>query len=459
MSGPTRILRRLSRARSLRGEFARVLRLEAAAERASQCPLVQYQRDPVAYVRQRLKVSVMFPHQEAILRAVARAVHGERNPATGKPYAPRVCVRSGQKSGKTKTVIWLALWFYECFGDCEVLMCAAIEEQTRGVLWKELLNTLALAEKSGVLIDGDPSRSPSTGMVSTDGARRIRSISGRQVEALAGVSGRQLMIVDEASHLPQGKAEAFIGNQMGAGRGEQGGCVVLISNPTANEGPFFDAFNAMQEYWQGYHVDCVEVARWQEETGNRIPFTTNREKIDEAREMWGEDSAFFQWRVRGNFLRNETGRCIPMVRIEAAVARWATADEGGVLRIGWDVAGDGLNADDNAYAAVRGIKCLNILRRSGLSEEAALAELYAFLLIHRKPGETPEIMVDAEGPIGSAYYGRLRAEKNRRDLQDRANAFEVFPVRASSRFVKDKQKFDRVRDELIWSLSQWMIEG
>lgn len=449
----------MSRAASLPQEVARWCRQAAAAERVLEYPLVRYQRDPVRYVRERLRVEVLFPHQEEILRSVARAMHGDLNPKTGRPCAPRVAVRSGQKSGKTKTVIWLALWFYECFADCEVLMCAAIEEQTRGVLWKELLRTIAIASEAGVQIDGQPSRSPATGMPSSDGKRLIRSISGREVEALAGISGRQLLIVDEASHLPEAKAEAFMGNQMGAGKGEMGGCIVLISNPTANAGPFFDAFHRMQEHWQGFHVDCVEVARWQVANDVRVPFTANVEKIEEAKLMWGEDSAFYQWRVRGNFLKNEAGRIVPMVRIEGAVARWADAPEEGLLKIGWDIAGDGLDADDNAWSVVRGHKQLFLHRRTGLTEDAALAELYALLKLHRLEGETPHVLIDAEGPIGSAYYGRVRGEKHHRDQHDKGNAFEVFPVRGSSRFVRDKTKFDRVRDELLWVLSQWMIEA
>ena len=412
---------------------------------AGQYPLTQYQLDPVRYVRERLRVKVIMPHQAAILMALAAGI-------AGKAF-PRIAVRSGQKSGKTAVAVWAALWFFECFEGAQVLMTAAIEAQTRGVLWKELGDTIRRARVEGH-IDGDLSRSPATGLVSTDGSRVIRGVSGRDIEALAGVSGRQLMIVDEASHLPESKAQVFAGNQMGGG-----GAILLISNPTANAGPFYEAFHAMAQWWQKFHVNCLEVARWQVANDVRIPYTTSAEKIEEAREMYGEDSPFWYWRVLGEFLRNETGRAIPMARIEAAVARWEEAHEDGPLSIGYDVAGDGIDADEHAWAIRRGSKCLAILRRRGLSEEAALAEAFGLLTLYRVAGERPLVNVDAEGPIGSAMYGRLRAESERRDQQDEAQAFDVYGVRASSRFVRDKTKFDRLRDELVWGLSQWIVDG
>jgi phage terminase large subunit len=437
---------RLTRARTLYADMYSAATRVLAAVLAGQYPLTQYQTDPVRYVRERLRVKVMMPHQAAILVALARGVAGLAH--------PRVAVRSGQKSGKTAVAVWAALWFYECFPGAQVLMSAAIEAQTRNVLWKELGDTLRRARLGGGHIDGDLSRSPATGLLSSDGSRSIKGVSGRDIEALAGVSGRQLMIIDEASHLPESKAQVFAGNQMGGG-----GAQFMISNPTANSGPFYDAFHVMSQWWQTFHVDCEAVADWQVANDVRIPFTTSREKIEEARAMYGEDSPFWSWRIKGNFLRNETGRAMPMVRIEAAIARWAEAEADGELTIGWDIAGDGIDADENAWAIRRGRKCIAVYRRRALSEEAALAETYGLLQMYRRDGEVPRVMVDAEGPIGSAYYGRLRGEAEHRQQHSPGSLFEVYGIRASSRFVRDKTKFDRVRDELIWTLSQWLIDG
>lgn len=436
---------RVTRARTLAGELAGAFERASADLRAGSYPLTRYQRDPLAYVRERLHVEHVMPHQAAILMAIARGIAGE---------APdRVATRSGQKCGKTATAIWAALWFYECFGEARVFLCAAIIEQTKNVLWRELGQTLRRARERGADVDGRLAQSPAGGLVSVDGSREIKGISGREVEALAGLSGRTLTIIDEASHLATEKAEVFQGNAMG------GGSQLWISNPTRSEGPFYEAFHALKDFWQTFHVDGEEVARWQAETGIRIPYTVTLEKVDEARAMFGEDSPFWALRVKGNWLRNETGRCIPMWIIEAAIARWAEVSDEGVLAIGYDVAGPGDGGDDHCWAPVRGAKCLAIIRDRALDEEQALAKTYAILDVYRREGEVPRIMVDSEGPYGSAIYGRLRAESERRLLQDARKGFDVFGVKASSRSVRDPSKFERVRDELVWVLGEWMRDG
>ena len=53
----------------------------------------------------------------------------------------------------------------------------------------------------------------------------------------------------------------------------------------------------------------------------------------------------------------------------------------------------------------------------------------------------------------------LRAEANHRRIHDPANGFEVFGVKSSSKYVRDREKFERVRDELIWSVAEWMKTG
>src|SRR5690348_4361663 len=139
--------------------FAAGLRLAAKAKRTTEYPLTQYQDEPLRYARERLGVQLM-PHQEAILSGLCNGVRGRS--------APRLAIRSGQKCGKTKLVIIAALWFYECFAGARVFMCAAIIEQTKSVLWRELQDTLRHAKKMGVEIDGELAKSPMGGFTSSD---------------------------------------------------------------------------------------------------------------------------------------------------------------------------------------------------------------------------------------------------------------------------------------------------
>lgn len=447
----TAVARRATRARTLATDLWADVERRIVEARAGSFPLRQYQTNLIGYVRERLKVDVITPHQEMILRGIEMSVRHNGKP----PHHPRVACRSGQKTGKTKLASWIAFWFFECFDNAKVLMCAAIEAQTKNVLWDALWQTYTQAKKSGVEIDGSFASSPAGGFVSPDGLRSIKGISGREIEAVAGYSGRQLVIVDEASHLPQKKAEAFEGNSMG---GE--GYHFWISQPLRNEGPFYEAFHGQKDYWQTFHLNSLDIANWQAETGVRVPGLATLEKIEQNREMFGGvDSPFYILRVLGEWLRNETGKIVPMYVIREAVERWAGASEEGVLRIGYDPAGPGDQGDDHAWAVVRGSKCLQIIRRRGLSVDAAMSDTYALMRVHKRDDETPLLMIDSEGPIGSEYYGRFRADSEHRRIHDVANAFEVYGVKPSSKTVRDPTKFQRVRDELWWVLAEWLGSG
>ena len=148
-----------------------------------------------------------------------------------------------------------------------------------------------------------------------------------------------------------------------------------------------------------------------------------------------------------------------MYIIREAVERWGHASDEGVLRIGFDPAGPGDQGDELAWAIVRGSKCLAIIRRRGLTVEAGMAETFAIMRVYKRNDEDPMLMLDTDGPIGSEYYGRFRAEAEHRRLHDVANTFEVYGVKPSSKHVRDPSKFQRVRDELWWVLAEWLAGG
>jgi hypothetical protein len=435
-----------SRAVTVAGEIGKAVRALNLVRNRIDYPLKRWDRDPVGYAKQRLGVQVLMPHQETILRAVCAGVWGD------KP--PRIAVRSCQKAGKSLTTILSAMWFYECFPDARVFVTAAIEDQTKAVLWRELAAVLRRAKEFGTDVDGVLAKAPSGGFVSTDGGREIRGITGREIESVAGLSGRMLFIIDEASALPSNKAEVLSGNAMG------GGTIVLTGNPTRCSGPFYEAFNRLRDQWQTFHVSALDIIRWQRETGIVVPFTVNAARVEDARQYYGgEDNPFFIVRVLGEFLRNETGRCIPMALIDEAKLRFAPQEAAGRLVIGLDPAGPGDKGDETAWAAVRGNQCIQVFRLRGQSVDAIVQTTTTFIAQHRQSGETPSVHVDAEGLIGSELLGRLRSEAEERRLRDPGNAFEVVQIRSSSKYVRDPSKFERVRDELIWTLGGWMQDG
>lgn len=421
--------------------------------------LSRYRADPVAYALERLGVKFL-PHQACLAYAIANrwdliTPEMAELAQMANPGKRKIAVRSGQKTGKSKTIICLALWFFECFAESRAFMTAAIGDQIRSVLWKELFDTLRKAPHAPV---EKPSEDPTRGMLSADRSREIKGFTGRTIESVAGISGNLAYFVDEASHLEKPKYEALKGNT--AGEGDLGAPILFTSQATRNEGPFFEAFHSKAEEWTTMVFDAEAIADYQAKHGLAIKGMATKARVAEWKAEEGEDSPFYQLRVKGAFLKNETGRIVTMHLIEAARARWReVADGEDVLSIGFDPAGPGDGGDELGFAPVRGPKCVELYTRRGLDEEAGLKEVYHLLEKHRRPGETPRIMIDAEGMIGSAYYGRLRAEAANRRIHSPATAFDVYGVRTSSRFVNDPTKFARVRDEVWWNLAQWMLTG
>jgi hypothetical protein len=105
------------------------------------------------------------------------------------------------------------------------------------------------------------------------------------------------------------------------------------------------------------------------------------------------------------------------------------------------------------------MKCLAIFRKRGISDEEALAFTYSLLDVHQKEGEDSQIVVDAEG-VGDKFYQRMTGESEERRIRGRGkNQFTCVRVKSSSKAVREPRRLERVRDELVWELSQWMIEG
>ncbi len=443
--------RRRSAARSTASDAASFFDRAAAEERSRSYPLTQYQRDPVRYVLERLREPVIMPQQEQMMMALANGI--ARKKVAGKVVRDRVACRSGQKTGKTKCAVWLALWFYECFPGARVFLCAAIKEQTKRVMWNEVRLTHKATLDRNVEIDGKLAASPEGGLVSTDGSRQVIGVGGRDIEAVAGLSGgNMLTIIDEASHMAENKAQAFAGNTLG------GGSLMFLSQPTRNEGPFFDAFHGQREFWQLFHLDAEKIAQWhgdyQKRTRQRIPGVAETYKVEEAREMYGESSPFWLLRVKGQWLVNELGRGIPMHVIEAAIARWAAADDAGLLSIGLDPAGTG--DDKTAFALARGAKLLHVATFANLSEDEIIAKLRVFLQRYRRDGEIPQVCLDVDGPIGSKLGYKLNPIADDLLANRPREAFRVYAVKPSTPATRRPDLYERTRDELYAWCGEWM---
>ena len=391
----------------------------------------------------------------------------------------RVCVRSGHKVSKSNSLAGIALCFYASFDDARVVMSSTTARQVDQILWRELSMMKArggrciackAADPDGrripapcphsALIDGELKGLAKSGLKS--GFREIVGFTAREAEAVAGISGANLLyLLDEASGIPEVIFDAIEGNRAGGAR------VVMYSNPTRTTGYFYDAFHSKARFWKGIQISSEETPNVVE---GRIvvPGLATRSWIEEKKDEWGEDSALYRIRVKGEFVTNESGRIFSVDAITQAQIRWSdrTTDAAGRivevpadprlgrLFIGLDPAGATGMGDDTVFCFRRGPHVVAFEHRKGLDDEMHLIQLITLMGKRAAPGETPVVVLDASGSIGSGLAGRLRGY-----VEQNPKAFRLLAIRSSDRAQREFLTCDRMRDELTLNLERWLRAG
>lgn len=412
-------------------------------------PSSRYRDDPVAFARDVLGVEPWLRQVELL-----EAIRDHK----------RVAVASGHKVSKSHSFAAAALWFYCSFPDARVVMSSTTSRQVDQILWRELRMMHARAGRCAeckrkspggptpcphsATIGGKLGQLARSGLKSED-FREIVGFTAREAEAVAGVSGKNLLyLVDEASGVPDIIFEAIEGNRAGGAR------VALFGNPTRTEGEHFEAFHGKSEFYFTIRISSEETPNVI--TGREVvPGLATREWVEEKRREWGEDSPMYRIRVKGEHVLGEDGKILSVHDIAEAEARWADTPAKGRLYIGLDPAGPGEGGDESVFTPRRGLRSFGAIAKRGLSEEAHLVHLLGLCAEHRERGERPPIVViDRDGPIGVKVLRVLRAHAD-----ERPQDFEILAVRSSDRARRDPKNYDRIRDELWANLAQWMVEG
>ena len=435
--------------------FAEALRRDATAAGYGvglRWPSAKYREDPVAFFREILGVEP-WNRQVDVIEAVRDH--------------PRVAVSSGHKVSKSHTAAGIALWFYCSFDDARVVMTSTTSRQVDQILWRELRMMHARAGRCApckadapdgarpcahsAQIGGEPRDLARSGLKAPD-FREIVGFTAREAEAVAGVSGKNLLyIVDEASGVDDAIYEAIEGNRAGGAR------IVMFSNPTRTEGEFYEAFNAKSRLYKTLTISS-------EETPNvvsgqdLIPGLATRRWLEEKREEWGVDSPMYKIRVQGKFAVREDGKILSIHAIAEAEKRWVEADDGGRLVVGLDPAGESGDGDESVFAPRRTQKILALYAMRGLTPDGHLAHLLGILKRHRRAREPapPLVVVDRDGSVGARVYGTLRGH-----LDHHPDDFELVGVRGSDPADANApgRAHDRVRDKLWYVFATWLRDG
>lgn len=399
---------------------------------------------------------------------------------------PRVAVRAGHKISKSHTIAGLALWFYSSFDRARVVMSSTTSRQVDAILWRELRMMHAFAGRCvackreddrrieareppgprpcahSALIDGELHEKARSGLISND-FREIVGFTAREAEAVAGISGKNLLyLLDEASGIPQIIFEAIEGNRAGGAR------LGMFGNPTRTEDEFFEAFEgAKKKFYLTITVSSTEtpnVVQGREV----IPGLATREWCEEKKQEWGEDSPMYLIRVLGRHALKEEGKIISVHDIVQAEERWKEhVDEDGRplpgegrLIIGLDPAGPGIAGDESVWAPRRSWKIVELHARRGIDEDAHLVETLGLIEVQRLPGDTgknkPLVILDRDGPVGAKVWGVFKSYV---EEKEELAMFELRGVRSGERAKWRPNEYDLVRDEMWMIFYAWLRDG
>ena len=423
-------------------------------------PSPRYRKDPVGFFRDILGIEPWSKQREVI-----ESVRDN----------PRTSWKAGHRVSKSNTDTGCALWFYSSFEDARVVMTAPVARQVDDILYRELRMMVRRAGKCSscraedpedlriprpcphsAKIDGELGDKAKTGLVSSN-FREIKGYTAKDVESITGTAGKNLLfIIDEASGVSDAIFEGIEGNRAGWAEDGDGVVRVLLSgNPTKTSGEFFRSHND-ERTSQHYHCITTSSEDSPNVTEGRvvIPGLATKDWVNEKREMWGEDSALYLVRVRGEFALDEDGRIFSVHAIQESEQRWDETEASGRLYIGVDAAGESGTGDEAAFAPRRGLKLLELQAERGLSEAEHLARVLGLIDVHGLPRETPVVVLDREGAVGAKVYSHFVGY-----LEQNPHAFELVGVRASDRAMRQPYIYDRMRDELAANFEAWVRDG
>lgn len=417
-------------------------------------PNPRYAADPVRFFREILGVDP-WSRQQELLEAVRDH--------------PRVACRSGHRVSKSNSASGLALWWYSSFDDARAVLTSRTSRQVDEILWRELRMLRArsgrcvdckLRDPNGerpcphsAIIDGECGDLARTGLHSED-FREVVGFTAREADAITGIAGRKLIfIVDESASVPQEIFDGIEGNRAGGAK------LLLLGNPTKNTGELFEAHEGKKRDF--YH--CLTISS--EESPNVAareeiyPGLATHEWVEEKKREWGEESALYVVRVKGRHARHEEGKIFSLHTIAEAEKRWHETDAEGRLFIGLDPAGASEGGDESAFSVRRGLRQIALLAMRGLSPEAHSAHLFSLTSQYGTRGETPVVVLDREGKVGSEVYGHFSALLASAAAKGERAPFTLVALRVSDAAPRQPLVYDRLRDELAANLESWFRDG
>jgi len=373
--------------------------------------ILTYERHPDLFVEDLLGVTPQ-DWQREVMSAVAE---GQR----------RCSIRSGHGVGKSSCASWLMIWFLLTRYPVKIVVTAPTASQLFDALFAECkrwIKELPTPIKSLLEMKSDRielGSSPTEAFIS---ARTSRSESP---ESLAGVhADHVLLVVDEASGVPESVFEAAYGSMSG-----KDATTILLGNPTRSSGYFYETHTRLRDSWWTKQVSCLDSP------------LVSPDFIAEMELKYGADSNAMRVRVLGEFPLAEDDTLISLHSVEQASKRKVEQPEGTPVVWGLDVARYGDDASVLCIRQGRHLIELHSWKKLSLMELAGRV----LDLLHSSDEPPEEILVDSIG-LGAGVLDRLREL----DISARGVNVSESPAMAD--------RYANLRAEL-WDLTkQWFNE-
>jgi phage terminase large subunit len=349
----------------------------------------------------------------------------------------RVAVKACHASSKTFCAAEAVLWAPHAGGI--VITTAPTARQVRRLVWAEVRRLYPAARHvlGGELLQTEyrlDAERYALGL-STDTGVNLQGFHARP-------GGFLLVIADEAPGLEPSVLTAVEG--MRAGGDVR---VLLLGNPDVTSGPFYDVFHDQRAGWDCLTIDAFDTPNLagltlsdllalpeHELDRNERPYLITRRFVREKYDEVGEDSAFWQSRIRGQFPAQSEDSLLSLAWLEAAAKREYQPREGDEWEAAIDVAGPG---EDETVA---GVRCGPLLvAMHGWAGADPRGDVLAWLEPWRD--RLRRVKVDS---AGLGYYFA-------RHLEEQGYAGRVVDVNVGEA-AADKERYVNLKAELYWGL-------
>ena len=376
--------------------------------------------DPVGYCRANLGIE-LWAAQKRIIEALRdhRFVSVRSSNAVGKSFLASCCVP----------------WYLQTRPCGYVVTTAATWKGLEKILWPEIHRRILNARvtslrRLGHLLKTEWQIAPHY---------EAFAISPQDPEGFGGFRTPYgvLVIVDEASNMPQSKYDAIMGLCSGSASK-----VLLIGNPLRDSGPFYDSFR--HSTWASFRIsafDCPNVIFDRE----IIPGLATREWVKERRIEWGTDSPAYRSRVLGEFPEDAEHSVITLAEVQAAVDRGEDTEieneEDEPIDLGVDVARFG--DDATVLQAVQGKRAFMPVEHWKRDTMQIVGEIVAAI----RELNPREVKVDEIG-VGGGVVDRLHE----------LGHTNVYGINVGNN-PRDTNRFANLRAEGWWMMKEWVESG